>query len=43
MITRKCMNKRDVMVTERKLDDDSITTEEFCMLPSGSLALSCFL
>lgn len=43
MITRKYMNKRDVMVTERKLDDDSITTEEFCMLPGGSLAFSCFL
>lgn len=43
MITRKCMNKKDVMVTERKLDDGSITTEEFCELPSGRLALSCFL
>jgi len=37
------VSKRDVMATERSLDDDSITTEEFCMLPTGSLALSCFL
>lgn len=37
------MNKKDVMVTERKLDDGSITTEEFCVLPSGRLALGCFL
>lgn len=37
------MNKKDVMITERKLDDGSITTEEFCVLPSGRLALSCFL
>lgn len=29
MITRKCMNKRDVMVTESKLNDDNVTTEDF--------------
>lgn len=43
MITRKYMTKKNVMVTESKLDDGSITTEEFCVLPSGRLALSCFL
>lgn len=43
MITRKCMNKKDVMVTERKLDDGSTTTEEFCVLPSGRMALRFFL
>lgn len=42
MVKRKCMNKRDVMVTERKLDDDSTTAKEIVCCPVAAWHLVVF-